>query len=188
MRGYSSGKISDYTKEQCEEYLAKYPNGLNADYIRERLSILNHEFRQKISKDDECWNTNHNSLKQLQKYERLYPKGKHIDECKIRQKELSEKIALICYSLQYRKKKKRRQSQSKPNRQKQTKTVNTKHNIETTRTSYSHKIDSDEIIKKILLTASVIGLLAWGWLKMGLAFNSITTMIGFVTIRNIWKE
>lgn len=32
--------VSEYTREQCEEYLKAYPKGLNADNVRERLKTL----------------------------------------------------------------------------------------------------------------------------------------------------
>lgn len=40
MRGYFPDSVSDYTKEQCEEYLSAHPNGLRADSIRERLKTF----------------------------------------------------------------------------------------------------------------------------------------------------
>lgn len=40
MRGYFPESVSDYTREQCEEYLAAHPNGLRADSVRERLKVL----------------------------------------------------------------------------------------------------------------------------------------------------
>ena len=40
MRGYFPESVSDYTKEQCEEYLSAYPNGLRADSVRARLRVL----------------------------------------------------------------------------------------------------------------------------------------------------
>ena len=43
MRGYFPESVSDYTKEQCEEYLSAHPNGLRADSVRARLHVLSPE-------------------------------------------------------------------------------------------------------------------------------------------------
>lgn len=43
MRGYFPESVSDYTKEQCEEYLSAHPNGLRADSVRARLRVLSPE-------------------------------------------------------------------------------------------------------------------------------------------------
>ena len=48
MRGYIETKsknnitdsIESWTKKQCLEYLRDYPNGLSADFVRERLKVL----------------------------------------------------------------------------------------------------------------------------------------------------
>ena len=43
MRGYFPESVSDYTKEQCEEYLATHPNGLRSDSVRDRLKKLSNQ-------------------------------------------------------------------------------------------------------------------------------------------------
>lgn len=43
MRVYFPESVSDYTKEQCEEYLSAHPNGLRADSVRARLRTLTPE-------------------------------------------------------------------------------------------------------------------------------------------------
>lgn len=40
MRGYFPTNVSDYTIDQCKEYLSNYPNGLNAEAVKGRLSLL----------------------------------------------------------------------------------------------------------------------------------------------------
>ena len=40
MRGYFPESVSDFTKEQCEEYLSAHPNGLRADSVRARLRVI----------------------------------------------------------------------------------------------------------------------------------------------------
>lgn len=43
MRGYFPESVSDYTKEQCEEYLSAHPNGLRSDSVRDRLKKLSNQ-------------------------------------------------------------------------------------------------------------------------------------------------
>ena len=40
MKGYFPENVSEYTKEQCDQYLARYPDSLQADAVRERLKVL----------------------------------------------------------------------------------------------------------------------------------------------------
>ena len=40
MKGFFPENVSEYTKEQCNQYLAQYPDSLQADAVRERLKVL----------------------------------------------------------------------------------------------------------------------------------------------------
>lgn len=40
MKGFFPENVSEYTKEQCNQYLAQYPESLQADAVRERLKVL----------------------------------------------------------------------------------------------------------------------------------------------------
>lgn len=48
MKGFVGGERSSYTKEQCEEYLKKYPQGLSANIMRERLRELSPDSKPPI--------------------------------------------------------------------------------------------------------------------------------------------
>lgn len=82
MRGYFPDNVSDYTKEQCEEYLRDHPNGLRADYVRERLKLLTPLKPDDTDADEEeYWKHNHTTLAELRSYKNKYPRGKHLAEC-----------------------------------------------------------------------------------------------------------
>lgn len=75
MRGYFPKNVSDFTKEQCEEYLASFPNSLKSEVVRERLKNITDE-------DDLYWEKHHRSTVELNSYQIKFPNGKHIEECR----------------------------------------------------------------------------------------------------------
>lgn len=84
MRGYFPTDVSNFTKEQCEEYLAAYPNSLKAESVRARLMTLSQSQQHNKEKesDDDYWNMHHNTVQELESYQNKYPQGKHIEECR----------------------------------------------------------------------------------------------------------
>lgn len=101
MRGFFPENVSNYTREQCEEYLAAHPNGLRSDSVRERLRVLSQE---KVTtpqdyEDDVFWHSHNSTIPKLRDYQTHYPKGRHIDECVKKESALNHRIASIVYSL-----------------------------------------------------------------------------------------
>ena len=83
MRGYFQDDVSDYTKEQCEEYLREHPNGLHAEYVRERLKIISPRktTASVVNEEEEYWKSARNTIAGLKSYKSMYPQGKHLAEC-----------------------------------------------------------------------------------------------------------
>lgn len=50
MRGYFPQSVSDYTKEQCQEYLENFPNGLNAESVKNRLELITNQSKENLQK------------------------------------------------------------------------------------------------------------------------------------------
>lgn len=83
MRGFLTDNVSDYSKEQCEQYLKDHPNGLSADYVRERLKVLASSKPKDgvVDDEEEYWKHNQHTIAELRSYKDKYPQGKHIVEC-----------------------------------------------------------------------------------------------------------
>lgn len=60
MRGYFPQSVSDYTKEQCQEYLENFPDGLNAESVKNRLELLTNQSKENLQKCREKSNSNEN--------------------------------------------------------------------------------------------------------------------------------
>ena len=60
MRGYFPKSVSDYTKEQCQEYLENFPSGLNAESVKNRLELLTNQSKENLQKCREKSNSNEN--------------------------------------------------------------------------------------------------------------------------------
>lgn len=83
MRGFLTDNVSDYSKEQCEQYLKDHPNGLSADYVRERLKVLASSKPKDgvVDDEEEYWKHNQHTIAGLKRYKTLYPQGKHLAQC-----------------------------------------------------------------------------------------------------------
>lgn len=166
MRGYFPDNVSEYTKEQCEEYLMDHPNGLRADFVRERLKILTPPTPTETVDDEEkYWEHSHNTIAGLESYKHKYPQGKHIEEC----------IALL------------------KNNEDGTNTGSISPDSElsgsmsnTTNTDYSGT-DGGKF-GKVLLCIGVIVLVLFAAYKWHWFGTTIATPLAYFTCRNIWNE
>ena len=167
MRGYFPDNVSEYTKEQCEEYLMDHPNGLRADLVRERLKILTSPTPTDTVYDEEMyWEHSHNTIAGLESYKHKYPQGKHIEEC----------ISLL------------------KNKEDGTNTGSTSSNSElsgsmsnTTNTD-SSGTDGGEKIVKVLLCIGVIVLVLFATFKWHWIGTAIAAPLAYIACRNIWNE
>lgn len=171
MRGYFPENVSDYTKEQCEEYLAAHPNGLKADYVRERLKVLAPARPQKIeiNEEEEYWKKNHNTIDELRSYQNRFPKGKHIEECK----------ALL----------KSKEGASMPTSSTTT-TSSTSSSSTSSSTNTPHPNSSGpdgwEVFGKILLSIGAVALVFFAAYKWHWIGTSIAAPMAYVAWKNIW--
>lgn len=163
MRVYFPTNVSDFTKEQCEKYLASYPNSLKSEIVRDRLKILcsQQDNSPNISvEDDLYWEKHHSSKAELKSYQNKFPNGKHIEEC----------CALIS------------KMENPSATEKDTGSVNT------SKTHPSDKQDGWEVFFKLILCAGAIALVflaAYKWNWIGVSFAG---PLAYVACRSIWKE
>lgn len=169
MRGYFPDNVSDYTKEQCEEYLKDHPNGLRADYVRERLKLLapSQPKATVVDEEEEYWKHNHNTIAELRSYKNKYPQGKHLAECN----------ALL----------KSKEGGTSPNATSTTSSTTTNTTTNTHHT-YSSGTDGWEVFGKILLSIGAVVLVIFAAYKWHWIGTSIAGPMAYVALRNIWNE
>lgn len=162
MRGYFPTNVSDFTKEQCEEYLASFPNSLKSEVVRERLKILcpKEDNYNITDEDDLYWEKHHQSAVELNSYRIKFPNGKHIEECRdlLSKMEKASPVGTNTGSV------KAGSSQS------------------------SDGPDGWEVFIKLILCAVAIALVflaAYKWEWIGVSFAG---PLAYVACRSIWKD
>lgn len=91
MRGYFTNNVNEYTKDQCEDYLKKYPEGNFVNEVKQRLASIN----GKLKKDNDFWNSNKNSIDGINRYKALFPNGIHIADIESQTKEIEKEQRII---------------------------------------------------------------------------------------------
>ena len=179
MRGYFPTNVSDFTKEQCEEYLASYPNSLKAEIVRERLNLLSPKQKTNtLYGDDEYWDHHHSSVGELKSYQLKYPNGKHIGECRnlleqltIRSKEHSQQSESISDSDANSSNKKTHAVRNTPNGD--------------TKAAEGTKIWEVIVAIIVVIVVFILSMLMWDWIKETFPVLAGIMCIVFV-IKNIF--
>lgn len=167
MRGYFTDNVSDYTKEQCEEYLKNHPNGLRADYVRERLQHLTQsKSNDTVVDEEEYWKHNHTTIAELRSYKNKFPHGKHLEECN----------ALL------------KSKEIEPNTSTSSTSSSSSGSTTNTTQSYSSGTDGWTVFGKILLSIGAVVLVIFAAYKWHWIGTSIAGPMAYVAIRNIWSE
>lgn len=182
MRGNFPTNVSDFTKEQCEEYLEFYPNGLKAEGVRERLNLISPKNKTStLNGDDEYWAHHHSSVEELRSYQFKYPDGKHIEECRNLLKQLT-----------IRSKEHLRQSESKGNSG--VNFSNSKNNAVGNKPAGNAKAEEGtkiwEIIVVIIgiIAVFILSILMWDWIKEKFPFLAGIMVIVFVIKSIFFKK